>query len=57
MRNSLRIIDRKSEGKISLDKTTCRWQDNIEMDPKEIGCDTVDCLRLEPKRRILLTRH
>jgi hypothetical protein len=42
MRYSLRIVDRKSEGKISLDITIFRWHDNITMDPKEMRCDNVD---------------
>jgi hypothetical protein len=56
MRNSIRILDRKSEGKRSLDITTCRWQDNIEMDPKEIVVIVwtgLNCLGLEHKSRFL----
>jgi hypothetical protein len=28
---------RKSEGKISLGRTRCGWEDNIKMDLKDIG--------------------
>jgi hypothetical protein len=35
MRNVYKILVGKPEGKISLRKPRCRWEDNIKMDLKE----------------------
>jgi hypothetical protein len=36
-RNACRILVGKSEGKRPLGRPTIRWEDNIEMDLREIG--------------------
>ena len=37
-RNAYRVLG-KPEGKRSLGRPRCRWEDNIKMDLKEVGCD------------------
>jgi len=32
MRNACKILVGKSEGKIPLERSVCRWEDNIKMD-------------------------
>jgi hypothetical protein len=36
-RNACRILVGKSEGKRPLGRPRSRWEDNIKMDPREIG--------------------
>jgi hypothetical protein len=36
-RNAYRILMGKSEGKRALGRPRCRWEDNIEMNLREIG--------------------
>jgi hypothetical protein len=38
MRNSYRIFVGKPEGKRPLERPRNRWEDNITMDLREIGC-------------------
>jgi hypothetical protein len=43
--NAYRILAGKSEGKRPLGRPRCSWEDNIEMDTKEIewgDMDTID---------------
>jgi hypothetical protein len=42
MKNAKRIFIQKPEGKISLGRTRCRWEDNINMDLKETVYEGVD---------------
>jgi hypothetical protein len=44
-RNAYTISVRKSEGKRSLERSRRRWEDNIEMDFREItmGLNELDC--------------
>jgi hypothetical protein len=37
MRNAFKIVG-KPDGKRPLGRQRCRWEDNIKMDIKEIGC-------------------
>jgi hypothetical protein len=37
MRNAFKIVG-KPDGKRPLGRQRCRWEDNIKMDLKEIGC-------------------
>jgi hypothetical protein len=37
-RNAYRILVGKQEGKRPLGRHRCRWEDNIKMDLREIGC-------------------
>jgi hypothetical protein len=38
MRNTHKILVRRPERKRSLTRTKCRCEDNIRIDPREIGC-------------------
>ena len=38
-RNAYRVLVGKPEGKRPLGKARCRWEDNIKMDLREVGCD------------------
>jgi len=42
----LTILVGKPEGKRSLGRPTCGWDDNIKIFLKEIGCDGVNWIRL-----------
>ena len=37
-RNGYRVLVGKPEGKRPLVRPRCRWEDNIKMDLKEMGC-------------------
>jgi hypothetical protein len=37
--NTYRVVVQKPEGKISLGRHKCRWEDNIEMDLKARGLE------------------
>jgi hypothetical protein len=45
-RNSYRILEEESEGKISLGRLRRRWEDNIKMDFREIGWGDMDWIDL-----------
>jgi hypothetical protein len=49
MRNVYKIFVKKSEGG-SLGRPRCRWDDNIKMDLKEIGCENVNWIYLAQDR-------
>ena len=38
-RNANRVLVGKPESKRPLGKLGCRWEDNIKMDLREVGCD------------------
>jgi len=40
----------KPKGKRPLRKPSCRWVDNIEMDPQELGCGYMDWIGLAQDR-------
>ena len=40
----------KLEGERPLGRPRRRWEDNIKMDSKEVGCDTVDWIDLAEDR-------
>jgi hypothetical protein len=42
MRNGYKILVEKPEGKRTLGRPGCRWEDNIKIDLKEIGCEDVN---------------
>jgi hypothetical protein len=42
MRNAYNISAGKSEGKRPLGRPRCRWEYNIRMNLREIGCKGVD---------------
>ena len=41
-RNAYRVLVGKPEGKRPLGRPTRRWEDNIRMDLREVGCDPRD---------------
>ena len=40
----------KPEGKRPLGKLSCRWEDNIKMDLREVGCGGMDWIDLVQDR-------
>jgi len=36
-RGAYRVLVGKTEGKIPLGRPRCRWEDNIKMDPQDVG--------------------
>jgi hypothetical protein len=38
------------EGKRTLERPRCRWEDNIKMDPQEVGCGSMDWVELAQDR-------
>jgi hypothetical protein len=50
MRNAYIVLVGKPEGKRSLGRPRCRWEDNIKRDLKEIGWKGVDCIHLVQDR-------
>jgi hypothetical protein len=42
MRTAYSILVRELEWKIQLGRRRCRWEDNIRIDPSEIGWEGVD---------------
>jgi hypothetical protein len=45
-----RILVGKSEGERQLIGTRCRWEGNIKMDLKEVGCGVMDWINLAQDR-------
>jgi len=45
-RGVYRILVRKLEGKRQLGRPRRRWEDNIKMDLKEVGCGGMDWIEL-----------
>jgi len=41
-RGVYRVLVGKPEGKRSLGRPKCRWEDNIKIDFQEVGCDGMD---------------
>jgi hypothetical protein len=46
MRNTYKILVGKSEGRKPLGRPTRRWEDNIKMDLREIGWESVNWMLL-----------
>ena len=42
----------KPEGKTPFGRTRHRWEDNIKMDLKEVGCGSMDCFEVAEDRDI-----
>jgi hypothetical protein len=40
----------KPEGRRPLGRPRCRWEDNIRMDPREVGCGCADWMELAQDR-------
>ena len=49
-RNEYRISVGKPEGKRPLERPRRRWEDNIKMDLREVGCDPGDLIALAEDR-------
>ena len=49
-RNVYRVLVGKPEGKRPLGRPRCRWEDNIEMDLREVGCDPREWIDLAEDR-------
>ena len=45
-----RVLVGKSEGKRPLGRPRCRWEDNIRMELREVGCGCVDWMELAQDR-------
>ena len=45
-RNACRVLVGKPEGNRPLGRPRCRWEDNVKMDLREVGCDTGDWIDL-----------
>ena len=45
-----RALVRKPEGKRPLGRPSRRWEDNIKMDPQEVGCKGMDWIDLAHDR-------
>jgi hypothetical protein len=50
MRSAYNILVGKSEGKRPFGRRIRRWEDNIRMDLREIGCGAVDWMHLAKDR-------
>jgi hypothetical protein len=49
-RDMYRVLVGKPEGKRPLGRPRRRWEDNIRMDPRELGCGFVDWMELAQDR-------
>ena len=49
-RNAYRVLVEKAEGKSHLRRPRCRWEDNIKMNLREVGCDPRDWIDLTEDR-------
>jgi hypothetical protein len=49
-RNAYRILVGKPEGRRPLGRPRRRWVDDIEMDPREVGGDSRNCIDLAQDR-------
>ena len=49
-RNAYRVLVGKPESKRPLGKPRHRWEDNIKMDLREVGCDSRDWIDLAEDR-------
>ena len=49
-RNAYRVLVGKPEGKRPLGRQRCRWEDNIKMYLREMGCDPGEWIDLAADR-------
>jgi len=49
-RGVYRVLVGKPEGKRQLGRPKSRWEDNIEMDLQEVGCEGMDWIELAQDR-------
>jgi hypothetical protein len=50
IRNAHKIVMESLEGKRPLGRPRCRWEDNIDMDVNETGCEDVDRIHVAQDR-------
>jgi len=50
MRGIYRFLVGKTEGKRPLGRPWSRWEDNIKLDPQEVGCGGMDWIELAHDR-------
>ena len=50
IQNCIQSVSGKPEGKRPLARPRCRWEDNIKMDLREVGCDSGDWIALAEDR-------
>jgi len=55
-RGVYRVLVGKPEGKRPVGRPKCRWEDNIQMDPQEVGCGCMDWIELAQGRYRWRTR-
>jgi hypothetical protein len=48
--NTYKILVEKPEGKRPLGQSRCRWEDNIRMDLREIGWESIERMHLAQDR-------
>jgi hypothetical protein len=49
-RGVYRVLVGKPEGKKPLGRPKCRWEHNIKMDLQEVGCGSMDWIKLAQER-------
>ena len=49
-RGVYKVLVWKPEGKSPLGRPRCKWEDNIKMDLKEVGCGSMDWIELAEDR-------
>jgi hypothetical protein len=49
-RGVYRVLVGEPEGKRQMERTRCRWKDNIKMDLQEMGCRGMDWIELAEER-------
>jgi hypothetical protein len=49
-RDVYRVLVGKPEGKRPLGRPRHRWEDNIKMDLRKVGCAGMDCIKLAQDR-------
>jgi hypothetical protein len=49
-RGMYRVLVGTPDGKRSLGRPRCRWEDNIKMDLQEVGCGVMDWIELAQYR-------
>jgi hypothetical protein len=50
MRNAYQVLVGKPEEKKQLERTRCRWEDDIGMDLREMAWEGVDCVLVDHDR-------
>jgi hypothetical protein len=45
-----RVLVEKPEGKRPLGRPRCRWEDNMKMDLQEVGCGSMNWIKLAQDR-------